>query len=72
MTGGELVYSSQRDLRRVYGYHINFNLYVYKLATNNLCTNLWSNPFSYLFNGQTKVHKECITSKGFASQVKEN
>ena len=49
-----------RDLRPVYGYHINFNLKVYKLATNNLCTNLWSNPFSYLFNGQTKERKECI------------
>ena len=31
MTGDELVYSCHRDLRRVYGYHINFNLYVYKL-----------------------------------------
>ena len=34
--------------------------YVYKLSTNNLCTNLWSNPFSYLFKGQTKERKECI------------
>ena len=60
MTGTGLVYSSHSDLRRVYGYHINFNLYVYNLATNILCMNLWSNPFSYLFNGQTKDGKECI------------
>ena len=60
MTGDELVYSCHRDLRRVYGYHINVNLYVYKLSTNNRCANLWSNPFSYLFNGQTKERKECI------------
>ena len=47
-------------LWRVYGYHINFNLKVYKLTTNNLCTNVWSSTFSYLFNGQTKERKECI------------
>ena len=72
MNGDELVYSCHRDLRRVYFYHINFNLYVYKLSTNNLCTNLWSNPFSYLFKGQTKERKECINVKGFFSPVKEN
>ena len=72
MNGDELVYSCHRDLRRVYFYHINFNLYAYKLSTNNLCTNLWSNPFSYLFKGQTKERKECINVKGFFSPVKEN